>query len=115
MSTILKFLKKLAVCLSRFLCNYPPSSSYYLEAQYILGSKGEGGKSINYYCLLINYSLLCLYNYVVYALQIQEERHFDPDHVGNSIKALALSVQDTGMFGDLPRPRIMTNPYAKKW
>ena len=48
-------------------------------------------------------------------LQAQEERDFDPDRVVNSIRALALSVQDTGMFGDLPRPRIMTNPYAKRW
>ena len=37
--------------------------------------------------------------------QVQENR-FAPEDVGNSIRQLALSVQDTGMFGDLPRPRI---------
>jgi len=26
--------------------------------------------------------------------------------LGNCIRQLALSVQDTGMFGDLPRPRM---------
>eukprot|EP00731_Ephydatia_muelleri_P007591 Em0003g1839a len=38
---------------------------------------------------------------------------FDPQEVGASIKALALSVQDTGMFGDLPKPRIDCRPYAR--
>ena len=38
---------------------------------------------------------------------------FDPQEVGASIRALALSVQDTGMFGDLPKPRIDCRPYAR--
>jgi len=37
---------------------------------------------------------------------------FTPTDVASSIKALALSVQDTGMFGDLPRPRIRTKAYG---
>ena len=37
---------------------------------------------------------------------------FDAGGVGDSIRQLALSVQDTGMFGDLPRPRMMTNPFT---
>lgn len=32
---------------------------------------------------------------------------FDPAELGDTIRQLALSVQDTGMFGDLPRPRMM--------
>lgn len=47
--------------------------------------------------------------------QVAEERHFDPTHVGNSIKALALSVQDTSMFGELPRPRMKTSTYTRQW
>ena len=35
---------------------------------------------------------------------------FEMGEVGDCIRQLALSVQDTGMFGDLPKPRIMTNP-----
>ena len=40
---------------------------------------------------------------------LQNDEYIDVDDVGNSIRQLALSVQDTGMFGDLPRPRIMNN------
>ena len=39
------------------------------------------------------------------ALQVHEG--FDPAELGDTIRQLALSVQDTGMFGDLPRPRMM--------
>ncbi len=49
-----------------------------------------------------------------FALCIQAQT-FDPNHVGNSIKALALSVQDTSMFGELPRPRMKSSSYARKW
>ena len=35
------------------------------------------------------------------------EGGFDPAELGDTIRQLALSVQDTGMFGDLPRPRMM--------
>jgi hypothetical protein len=34
------------------------------------------------------------------------ERETAPADMASSIKALALSVQNTGMFGDLPRPRV---------
>ncbi|XP_064400658.1 uncharacterized protein LOC135346837 [Halichondria panicea] len=45
----------------------------------------------------------------------QQSQKFDPNHVGNSIKALALSVQDTSLFGELPRPRMKSSSYARKW
>lgn len=42
-----------------------------------------------------------------YSLSIvQAEDQIDPSDVARSIQQLALSVQDTGMFGDLPKPRI---------
>ena len=37
----------------------------------------------------------------------QVHEGFDPAELGDTIRQLALSVQDTGMFGDLPRPRMM--------
>ena len=44
---------------------------------------------------------------------VQGEDPFDPEGVANSIKALALSVQDTGMFGDLPKPRWNSSFHAR--
>lgn len=41
-----------------------------------------------------------------------DQTHLEGGDVGTSIRQLALSVQDTGMFGDLPRPRMMTNPFS---
>ncbi len=41
---------------------------------------------------------------------IQVDNQIDPSDVANSIKLLALSVQDTGMFGDLPKPRLNSRP-----
>ena len=40
-------------------------------------------------------------------LAVQVHEGFDPAELGDTIRQLALSVQDTGMFGDLPRPRMM--------
>lgn len=43
---------------------------------------------------------------VCYNIQEEEERREPGGDMASSIKALALSVQNTGMFGDLPRPRV---------
>lgn len=37
---------------------------------------------------------------------LQREEEGEPADMASSIKALALSVQNTGVFGDLPRPRV---------
>ena len=41
------------------------------------------------------------------SLLYQVNEGFDPAELGDTIRQLALSVHDTGMFGDLPRPRMM--------
>ena len=43
---------------------------------------------------------------------LQFTDQFDPEEVGRNIRVLALSVHDTGMFGDLPRPRTKESHYA---
>ena len=53
------------------------------------------------------------HNTLLLFVQLNTGDQFDPQEVGASIKALALSVQDTGMFGDLPKPRIDCRPYAR--
>lgn len=67
---------------------------------------------LQYACTLL-FHYLSLYRSL--SLSLIQTQKFDPDHVGNSIRALALSVQDTSLFGELPRPRMKSSAYAKKW
>jgi len=71
----------------------------------------------HYWYVYTNESIVidCQFQWSVFSnIQAVEERRFDPNHVGNSIKALALSVQDTSLFGELPRPRMHQSSH-RKW
>ena len=60
--------------------------------------------SLSLWLYLSSVSTTCL---ICEPLSLQVHEGFDPAEMGDTIRQLALSVQDTGMFGDLPRPRMM--------